>query len=497
MGAHDFDTPGFSPPTTPVQDYHDDVYPPAPPKIWGGPHISSPSNAVVDSEDDDDMDLPDTWYEVCSLYCTQCKHFEFAGNHDDDAPQDPTLVSSSVFDAVPNADAIVSATSGEEYPNTTALDAAATTTTHPATMTASITATTTTPTPATPAKSTALNSITAATTTITGADNNDDSPYSPSEAITPSSSPSRLRRRLRPQVRRRHCIGSPTLCCLPVGSSKSSVHLRCPKTPITTRSLRARGCRRCAASSDCVRVLRVRVQLAEMQYGVKSMRHLPHEIAHSLLVCEACKAIGFPGCSDRLTTIHEKYSMQHQDQQLKPSKVVKKSADLFYDTVSQSPLSINAWLSAFVHLPECTGESHLIAALPIRLFQSDMRFAYRALRHTTPLDQRPLAILEAEAHALQCRLEFSLRQSDMASATSQEELDNTCVSMTNFILSMREPPVEIFGCRALEMRVRICQMMRRKRQSVPNCWTRTVAQKFGILLRVFNTLCDEERMEED
>lgn len=485
MFAHDFDS-YLSPSTTPVQDYQEEVYspePPEPPKIWDGSHHSAFGGKPLSTasfntsqlnhfndNNDDTIDLPDTWYEVCSLYCTQCKHFEFAGNQSTEGPMDPSLVPlASVFNTVKHPVEIIAAASGESIPS------APTTTT---TAVPSILPTASSPNP-----------------------------------ITPSSSPSRstpTRSTATPKaVRRRHCIGSPTLCCLPVGNeSKSSVHLRCPKTPITTRTLRAKGCRRCSSSSDHVRVLKIRVQLAEMQYGCESIKNLPNEIAHSLLVCKSCCAIGFPGCSDRLTVIHEKHShssshasSHSSSNSSKSLESTNKSSHLFFDTVSRSALSINAWLSAFIHLPDCQhihGDSTAgVSSLPIRLCKNEMLFACKALRHTTPLDQRPLAILEAEAYKKSCRLEFSLRQSDMAKANDQTALNNSCVRMTHFILSMRESPLEIFGCRALEMRVRICEMMRRKRKTISDCWSREVAKKFGILLRVFNTLCDEESMEEE
>jgi hypothetical protein len=35
--------------------------------------------------------------------------------------------------------------------------------------------------------------------------------------------------------------------------------------------------------------------------------------------------------------------------------------------------------------------------------------------------------------------------------------------------------------------------MRKKRNASPNCWNREVASKFGVLLRVFNMIEEEER----
>ena len=127
-----------------------------------------------------------------------------------------------------------------------------------------------------------------------------------------------------------------------------------------------------------------------------------------------------------------------------------------------------------------------------------MKLAYNALLHTTPLDQRPMAVLEAEENALQCRLQFSQCQNVLAIAATDIDLERGIVLLTNFILSMHEIPYDVFGCRALEMRVRVCNMMRKKRSSIRELnWSRKIAQKFGVLLRVFNILIAEEMDEEE
>ena len=251
------------------------------------------------------------------------------------------------------------------------------------------------------------------------------------------------------------------------------------------------------------------MQLAEMLYGNSAMEMHSHEIAHSLLVCETCCAIGFPGCSDRLTVIREREKDNVMLSSPLPPMSTSSSTssssipgcDLFYDTYSGSPLKISAWRSAFTHLPDCCnaeGAQGPISPLPVRLRKREMKLAYNALLHTTPLDQRPMAVLEAEENALQCRLQFSQCQNVLASAATDIDLERGIVLLTNFILSMHEIPYDVFGCRALEMRVRVCNMMRKKRSSIRELnWSRKIAQKFGVLLRVFNILIAEEMDEEE
>ena len=455
-----------SPPTTPVQEYIHGVNAPPPPKIWSGIPFQPPSSTAADPQDhpldDQKKHKPDTWYDVCSLYCTDCKYFQFAGNYEN-TPIQPSSVATSIFETIPT-----------QIPNLCVRETTSAFSAVPPT-------TTTTPTPHTP-----------------------HTPPPTNCATTPSSSPVRKVRRSHQHVPRRtfNGLGPPSLCCLPVSSSSN--HLRCVETPVTTRSLRSQGCQRCA--SHRIQVLRVRVQWAEMQYGSESMSNLPNEIAHALLVCDTCHAIGFPGCSDRLTVIHEDEDEDYSSASNPPA------VELFYDTVSQRSLNATAWTSAFAHVDGChknkdehehehgheegkhtPQEQGNILSLPIRLRKSDLAAAFHALQYTTPLYQRPMALLAAKKKTNDCRLQFSNILNQLVEAVTLKQVHASVVHLTNHILSMRELPSSIFQCSTFEMRVRVCNTMRKKRNASPNCWNREVASKFGVLLRVFNMIEEEER----
>ena len=85
----------------------------------------------------------------------------------------------------------------------------------------------------------------------------------------------------------------------------------------------------------------------------------------------------------------------------------------------------------------------------------------------------------------------------MVEAVTLKQVHASVVDLTNHILSMRELPSNIFQCTTFEMRVRVCNTMRKKRNASPNCWNREVASKFGVLLRVFNMIEEEERTLDD
>ena len=227
------------------------------------------------------------------------------------------------------------------------------------------------------------------------------------------------------------------------------------------------------------------------------MSNLPNEIAHALLVCDTCHAIGFPGCSDTLTVIHED---KDEDEDEDYSASNPPAVDLFYDTVSQRSLNATAWTSAFAHVDGChkdKEEQGTILSLPIRLRKSDLASAFHALQYTTPMYQRPMALLAAKKKTNDCRLQFSNLLNQLVEAVTLKQVHASVVDLTNHILSMRELPSNIFQCTTFEMRVRVCNTMRKKRNASPNCWNREVASKFGVLLRVFNMIEEEERTLDD
>jgi hypothetical protein len=424
---------GFaSPTTTPVQDDFTNSSPSPPPKIWSE---TPPSANTVEAISGN------TWYDLCGLYCKECLYFQFAGNYDTLTKKTSFLP--TTFDRIPrNIHQQIIAAAKAAAPSAFC-------------------------TPSTPSKA-----------TLSTPSKTFNKQQDANKASISSNSPSfNLNRR--PQVRRSFTIcDPPTLCCLPVKSTTSNVpHLKCPNTPISSMSLCAKGCQRCL--SNQIQVLQTRVQLAEMQYGAMSIIDLPAEIAHCLLICDTCNAIGFPGCSDRLTVIHEKEC------------VSTSPVHMFYDTISKRGLNATAWSSAFTHLPDCSGKGG-VQTLPIRLRKSELKSAYQALHFTTPLNQRPKAMLEQEKKTSECRKQFLKYQNNLVQACTPDKLLKSLVEITNHILLMREIPSEIFDCSALEMRVRTCNMLRGKRKTSPGCWNRDVAHKFGVLLRVFNTLCDEE-----
>ena len=129
-----------------------------------------------------------------------------------------------------------------------------------------------------------------------------------------------------------------------------------------------------------------------------------------------------------------------------------------------------------------------------------------------------MAILEAETRTLKLKLEFSqLIGIEIATASNPKELGKAIRNLTNFVLQLPVPARGIFGCSAADMRQNLCDTMRRKRSlfthvnknqqmawahseasdSGQPIWPRELAKSVGVLLRVFNTICDEENLDSE
>ena len=421
----------------------------------------------MDGFQDFPSDDPNQWYELSALYCRECRHFEFCGmggDSDQPLPLPPkALENGALMTASDHALAYISMS---------------------------------------PDGISATQEASAPDASFE-VELNEVEQNAGSEIHANDTEKSIIGKYTR-SVKRRHCVKKPTLCCLP--ESERGVHFRCPNAPTSTRTLKARGCRRCNAGPPSIELVRICVQQGEIQYGLDSFSNMPSgldDISHSILLCQSCRAIGFPGVNGRLTLLttgSQKYAHSFTCSSEIP----------FYDTVSEKGLHSSAWQNAFGHVPgsPCIYEKGPLTSLPIRLHKSSLEFAKKALPHSIPMTCRAMAKLQSEAQVLKCKLQFSDCQSRIASASTPEELGKTLTQLTEFALQLQIPHAEVFGCSATIMRQRLCDTMKRKRvvfQRFSNScwdtkenvtpWPRDTAKRFGVLLRVFNTLCDEERIE--
>ena len=461
-------------------------------------------------------DDPHQWYEVSALYCLSCRRFEFAGVGGGGEGDGGDGTAAATAAAAAAAATAAATAAGERGAVTRPSDALMAASVH---ALKALKALKCSRSPLDTSSEAATNAA------LPTPDTSFDGVGAPGPCSMSPATPPRGPYKPPPfhhrTVRRRHCVNTPTLCCLP--EPGAGPHLRCPAAPTSTRSLRAKGCRRCRAAPSSLELLRLRVQQGEIQYGLDAFENLPdklRDIDHSLLVCSTCRAIGFPGASDRLTLLRPGHSNAYA-----PAFTCTSSI-LFFDTVSEKGLHSSAWQNAFGHVPghACEGKRGPLSSLPVRLLKRSLEFAASALPHSIPMSCRSMALLQAEALTLKRKLEFSeLLGIGIATAANPRELGDAITRLAKFVLQLRVPPMEVFGCSAVEMRRKLCETMRRKRNLFRSAhinrrlcweaadkprtttgtvdhgslWPRGLAKSVGVLLRVFNTICEEEQLDSD
>lgn len=276
-----------------------------------------------------------------------------------------------------------------------------------------------------------------------------------------------------------------SLCTVPILDHLNAVdysHFQCRSGECNTFHMKSRGCSACLAPSNDIQVIKVALQRSEIKYAIDGFcKDFGGEIRHTILRCEHCLAIGFPGLGDRLTIIHTEddggYEIKHS----------------FWSSKTKKPMSKTSWDHAFGHKANCPMKTSTPRLLESRVRLNDLQKVYYSLSNSVSADFLSEKIQENQDHrSYQRKLWCALTKTKLRQATTDDAVQSVLHQMIEFVLTNKFQPCSsfIYDLPVHALKKYIVGELKSKYQDLARCgmWKDKVRKDVGVLLRVIRAL---------